>query len=494
MSRTSTPTSGTCRTGAPSSVASRSGAPRLRAPRRLALAVPAVLGALALTALPAFATSTPAQLATSRANGVAYLKSLQAADGSYAGSGLSNEWAFSAFAASGTAVVDVAPGGDTTKNARTVYRDLLSTAGWPSAAPVVTDYERGTLNAYAAGIDPARVSASRNLIANVYSYWQTAEPGYFGPSGNFNGTVFAALSLGGAKTRAGANRVPQALTDSMVARIRANQHNDGGWTFGKAEGNPTALAAQGDVDMTGAAMAALCVSGVPGTDTGVVRAKNFLRGRLAPTGAFNSLYGVNTSSNGWAVAGLNACGINPQTGDFLTPSGKTPVDFLIANQYDPAGGFKYKPADTGPSAYASIDALRAVAGGGFTSAPPVPVTPGAPQWVSAASFTAGTATKLALTVDDGAGGLKVCSVAFTPSGTTTTLGEVLNAAAASATPAGCVTSVTPSSGGGPITAVNGRADSGSDTWKVGVDGSAFAGADRDKVINVGDTIALRRGA
>lgn len=467
---------------------------RPRTSRRLALAVPAALGAFALTALPASATSTPAQIATSKTNGVAYLKSLQAADGSYAGAGLSNEWAFSAFAAAGTAVVDVAPGGDTTKNARTVYRNLLATSGWPSATPVVTDYERGALNAYAAGIDPARVSASRNLIANVYSYWQTAEAGYFGPSGNFNGTVFAALSLGGARTQAGGARVPQALTDSMVTRIRANQHNDGGWTFSKAEGNPTALAAQSDVDMTGAAMAALCVSGVPHTDADVVQAKNFLKGRLAGTGAFNSLYGVNTSSSGWAVAGLNACGINPQTGDFLTPSGKTPIDFLIANQYNPAGGFKYKPADTSPSAYASIDALRAVAGGGFTAAPPVPVTPGAPQWVAQPTFTAGTATKLALTVDDGAGSLKVCSVSFTPTGTTTTLGDVLNAATTAATPAGCVTSVTPASGTGTVTAVNGKTNSGANTWKVSVDGSAFAGAARDKVINVGDTIALRWGA
>lgn len=91
---------------------------------------------------------------------------------------------------------------------------------------------------------------------------------------------------------------------------------------------------------------------------------------------------------------------------------------------NPAGGFRYKPADTSPSAYASIDALCAGAGGGFTTAAPVPVTPGAPQWVAQSTFTAGTATKLALTVDDGAGDLKACSVAFTPSGTTTTLGDV----------------------------------------------------------------------
>ncbi|MEW1695352.1 MULTISPECIES: hypothetical protein [unclassified Streptomyces] len=468
---------------------------RPRTSRRLALAVPAALGALALTAPLALATSTPAQIATSRTNGVAYLKSLQAADGSYAGSGLSNEWAFSAFAASGTAVVDVAPGGDTTKNARTVYRNLLSTAAWPSATPVVTDYERGTLNAYAAGIDPARVSASRNLVADVYAYWQTAEPGYFGPSANFNGTVFAALALGGAKTQAGTARVPQALSDALVAKLRANQHNDGGWTYQKVEGNPTGINSASDIDMTGAAMAALCASGVPGTDTDVVQAKNFLKGKLvSASGAFNSLYGVNTSSNGWGVAGLNACGINPQSAEFTTVSTKTPVDFLIANQFSPAGGFKYKPADTAPSAYASIDALRAVAGGGFTTAPPVPVTPGATRWVAQSAFTPGTATKLALSVDDGSGNLKVCSVSFTPTATTTTLGEVLAAATTASTPSGCVTGVTPSSGTGAITTLNGKADSGANTWKVGVDGSAFAGALREKTVNVGDTIALRWGA
>lgn len=463
--------------------------------RRPVITAAAVIGAFALTTLPAAATSTPAQITTSKTNGVTYLKSLQAADGSYAGSGLSNEWAFSAFAAAGTATVDVTPGGDTSKNARTVYRNLLSTASWPSASPVVTDYERATLNGYAAGIDPARVSASRNLVADIYGYWQTAEAGYFGPSANFNGTVFAALALNGAKTQAGQQRVPQSLRDAMVTRLRANQHNDGGWNYGKAEGNASQLAATSDIDMTGAAMAALCVSGVPNTDTDIVQAKTFLKSKLvAGSGAFNGMFGVNTDSNGWGVSGLNACGINPQTGDFLTSMGKTPVDFLIAQQFNPGGGFKYLPSDTGPSAYASIDGLRAVAGGGFTATPPVPVTPGAPQWVGQTSFTPGTASKLALTVDDGAGGLKVCSVTLTPTGGTTTLGTVLDAATGAATPSGCVTGVTPSSGTGTITTVNGKANSGSNTWKVSVDGSSFAAATRQQVINVGDTIAVRWGA
>ncbi|MFJ7417545.1 hypothetical protein ACIQXD_02885 [Streptomyces uncialis] len=473
--------------------------PRTSRRARFAVTLPAALatfGAVAaLTAPPASATSTPAQIATSKTNGVTYLKSLQAADGSYAGSGLSNEWAFGAFAAAGTAAVDVTPGGDATKNARKVYRDLLATSGWPSATPVVTDYERGTLNAYAAGIDPARISASRNLIADIYGYWQTAEAGYFGPSANYNGTVFAGLSLAGARTRSGAQRVPQALLDRIVTRVRANQHNDGGWNYSKAEGNPAQLGAASDIDMTGASMAALCSAGVPATDPDIVQAKAFLKSKLVSTsGAFNAMYGVNTNSNGWAVSGLNACGINPQTGDFLTPPGRTPIDFLIAQQFNPGGGFKYQPANTTPSAYASIDALRAVAGGGFTAAPPVPVTAGAPQWVAQSAFTPGTATELALSVDDGAGGLSVCSVAFTPTGTTTTLGEVLTAATTAATPAGCVTSVTPASGAtGTVTAVNGKANSGTSTWKVSVDGSAPAAATRDRVVQIGDTIALRWG-
>ncbi|MFF9352015.1 hypothetical protein [Streptomyces sp. NPDC014734] len=463
--------------------------------RRLAFTATASIGAFCLSVLPAAATATPGQIATSRANGVAYLKSLQAADGSYAGPGLSNEWAFSALASAGTAAVDVTPGGDTTKNARSVYRALLATAGWPSATPVVTDYERATLNSYAAGVDPSRVSASRNLIGDIYGYWQTAEPGYFGPPANFNGTVFAALALGGARTPAGAQRIPQSLRDSLIARIRANQHNDGGWDYSRAEGDPGRLAAPSDIDMTGAAMAALCVTGVPNTDTDITRAKAFLKSKLVPgSGAFNATFGVNTDSNGWAVSGLNACGVNPQTGDFLTSAGKTPVDFLIAQQFNPGGGFRYLPGDTTPSAYASVDGLRAVAGGGFTAAPPVPVTGGAPQWVAQGAFTPGTATKLALTVDDGTGDLKVCSVSFTPTGATTTLGAVLDAATTAATPSGCVSGVTPSSGTATITALNGRANSGVGTWKAGVDGSALTGADRGRVINVGDTIALRWGA
>ncbi|WUS69012.1 hypothetical protein OG618_36365 [Kitasatospora sp. NBC_01246] len=451
-------------------------------------------GALLLSAVPAHATASPTQIATSKSTGVTYLRSLQAADGSYVtGGGLSNEWAFSALAAAGTAAADVTPGGDPTKNARLVYRNQLAAPGWPSASPVVTDYERGILNAYAAGIDPARVGPGRNLLADLAAYWQAAEPGYYGPSANFNGTVFGLLALAGAKTQAGTRRAPQALLNASGAVVRANQHNDGGWNYSKAAGDPTALAQGSDIDMTGAAMASLCTAGVPDTDPAIVAAKNFLKGKLASSGAFNAMFGVNTDSNGWAVSGLNACGINPQGTDFTSGTGKTPVDFLIAQQFKPGGGFKYLPTDTTPSPYASVDGLRAVAGAGFTAAPPAPTVAGEPTWAAATGFTAGTAAKLTLVVDDGTGALKVCAVTLAPTATTATLGDVLDAAA-TAVPSGCVTAVTPSSGGGAVTALNGTANSGSSTWKVSLDGTTATAATRATTVHLGDAVSLSYGS
>ncbi|NBE83382.1 prenyltransferase/squalene oxidase repeat-containing protein [Micromonospora rubida] len=464
-----------------------------RRPTTLALTALAATALVAVTAAPAEATSTPAQITTAKNNGVAYLRTLQAADGSYAGSGLSLEWAFTAFAPAGTHPVDVYPGGDTSKNARTVYRNHLSAASWPGGSPVVTDYERGVLNAYAAGIDPARVAASRNLIADVTGYWQSSAVGYYGPPANFNGTVFAVLALAGAKTQTGAARVPQRLLGLSVTTIRNNQHNDGGWNYSQAEGNPTELATASDIDMTGAAMAALCTAGVPNTDTDVVQAKNFLKSKLAnTTGAFNSMFGVNTDSNGWAVSGLNACGIANQGADFTTAAGKTPVDFLRAQQLT-GGGFKYLPSDTSPSGYASVDAVRALGGGGFTAAPPTPTTSGAPRWVAASGFTSGTPAKLTVIVDNGTT-VKPCAVTFTPTAATTTLGTVLSAAQTAATPAGCVTSVTPGSGSGTITAIDGLANTSTNTWKVSRDGGSLAAASRGATVTVGDVAYLRYGA
>ena len=406
---------------------------------------------------------------------------------------MSNEWAFSAFAPAGVAAVDVYPSGDTTKNARTVYRNQLSAASWPSASPVVTDYERGVLNAYAAGIDPARVSPARNLIADTIAYWQTGSPGYYGPPANVNGTIFATLALAGAKTQTGAARVPQALLDLSVTRIRNNQHNDGGWTFSQVEGNPTALATPSDIDMTGAAMAALCVAGVPNTDTDVVQAKNFLKGKLVnASGAFTSMFGVNTDSN--ALGRLRAQRLrHPEPGHRLHHRRRQDPDRLPARAAADRRRVQV-PDDQHHPIGVRLHRRGACPGRrGLHRRSPTPVTSGAPTWVAASGFTPGTATRLAVIIDNGSGSIRPCAVTLTPTAATTTLGAVLDAAVGTATPGGCVTALNPTSGTGTITSINGLANSGSSTWKVARDGGTPATATRGTTVTVGDTVYLRYG-
>ncbi|HET6508070.1 MAG TPA: hypothetical protein VFG42_14865 [Baekduia sp.] len=435
-------------------------------------------------------TSEPA-LTHSVATAITYVKSLQDDAGNYVSTGLSNEWAFSGLAAAHVAAADIWATGDANRNARRTYRLALADPTWPSASPVATDYERATLNSYSAGIDPARVSPTRNLIANVVSTWSTSNPGYYGSPSLFNGAVFGLLALSGATTSSGARRVPQALLDKTIAVVKANQHFNGGWDFSKAEGNHANLTAAGDIDMTGAALASLCQAGVANTDAAVVAGKNYLKATYnTTTGAFNYPFGANTDSNGWAQSGLNACGFDAQGSDFTGPSGATPVDFLVGQQVS-GGGFRYGTTGTTPNAYASLDAFRALAGGAFSATPPAPsVTTSEPRFVGDTTFVAGTQSKLALVVDDGSGTLKVCSVALSATGTTT-LGAVLTAATTSATPSGCVSGFSPTSG--TITTINGVSNAGASTWKSSLDGSSPIGADAGTTVHLGDTVSLKYG-
>ncbi|HEY6781215.1 MAG TPA: hypothetical protein VI111_09680, partial [Thermoleophilaceae bacterium] len=244
------------------------------------------------------------------------------------------------------------------------------------------------------------------------------------------------------------------------------------------------------------AMAALCAAGVRNSDTDVVEGKNFLRGKLLDrSGAFDYPFGVNTNSNGWAVQGLNVCGIGAESADFTTRSGNTPIDFLLAQQFRSTnGGWKYLTTDSVPSAYASIDALRAEAGGGFTAEPPTPSTRTESQWVGDANFsrTAGVTSTLALVIDDGGGTLNVCSVPVAPAADRTNLGTVLDAARTSSTPASCVTSITPSSGTSTIRELNGTTNGG-DSWRSTIDGAGTRAASRGTSVSLGDTIYLNYG-
>jgi hypothetical protein len=455
---------------------------------RLAL-VAAAIGSLLAPAV-ASATASPEQISSSLNEGVTYLKGLQSSE-TGAISGFGGDWALTSLAAAKVAAADVNKGGKESSDARSWYEKEVGVVTWPGAGAVATDFERAALISYAAGIDPARVSKRQNLIAKVASYYQPESPGYYGST--FNATVFGLLALADTRTTTGAQRVPQIVLDQAVEAVKANQHTDGGWTWEKAAGNKAALEKASEPDMTGAAMAALCTSGVAGTNESIVNAKNYLAAKFNKTsGAIESAFGANTDTSAWAVQGLKACGIDPQGAEFTgtAPAKKTPLNFLISQQVS-GGGFRYLTSGSTAEPYASQDAVRALGSGGFTATPPVPA--GGPQWKGVSEFAVGEAetASLALIVDNGTSPLKVCSVSLAPKATTTTLAAVLDAAVKATTPASCVTGFLPASGEVAITQINGFPAAPAAKWNLTIDGGTKNQAKRNTQIHVGDTLYLK---
>jgi hypothetical protein len=437
--------------------------------------------AAACCAYPAasLASSPAKEIKSAVAHGASYIASQVQGDGSF-GEDFGGEWALSALAAAKVAPVTVKPG---TTDARSFYRELIGDpATWPSSSSV-TNYENAALAAYGAGIDPARVLADQNLIAQIVARYQTGAPGYYGSSTNFNGTAFALLALAETRTKSGKQRVPQALLEKTIAIVRGNQHTDGGWTFSRAEGSKAELEAPSEAEFTGAAMASLCSAGVPSSDPAIGHAVSFLASDLAAessnSGAFATEFGPNTDTNAWAVRGLNACHVSATSASFTTPTGNTPVSFLLSQQLA-NGGFGFEEE---ANLYSTQDAVSALAGAGFTVAPAG--AHGQPKWVAEASFTPSVKSELALVIDTGSS-LGVCAVTITPTATKTTLGAVLEAAESAATPVGCLSSFAPVSGKGAFTEINGV----SGDWQYSIDDGKLKAAKRTASIGVGDTIYL----
>ncbi len=448
---------------------------------------PLAVAACALLLLPAAAAAKANKKKSkkSAAAAVAYLEGQQTGNGGFA-----TDWVINSLAADGVAAANVKSPSSST-DARSWYVSEVGNPSWPVGKidPSVTEFERATLNAYAAGIDPARVSPGQNLIARIAAQYQPANPGYYGTPTNFNGTIFALLALAEAKTTSNKVRVPRALLDQSVTVVEDNQHSDGGWTFERAEGEPEALAAPAEPDESGAALAALCSAGVPTTNATVRAGISYLEADLTSSGAFEAEFGVNTDSNAWAIQGLDACGIDPQGAEFTSGAGHTPVEFLISDQLAD-GGFVFSPEETEANEYSTQDALRALAGAGFTAAPPKP-TGGAPRFLAERSFHVGTPSPLALIIDNGTATLEVCSVTFSPTAASATLGQVLEAAKASSTPSGCVTGFSPATGKGALTQLNGSPAPPEARWDISIDGSKEKEAKLASKIEIGDTISLQ---
>ncbi|MEZ5123149.1 MAG: prenyltransferase/squalene oxidase repeat-containing protein [Solirubrobacterales bacterium] len=295
--------------------------------------VTAMAAVVALAALPAGAqAATPATISESVALGAGWLRAQQdPATGLVSGFG--GDWSLSAMAAAGVNAADWRAPEPGAPSAQDAYLAEWTSSAW--LAPVdpdnswlspdfrsASDFARATLLAHAAGLQPSRLSADQNLVAQLAAAWRG--DGQYGSAG-LNGAMFAMMALA-------QEHVPQAVLDKTVALIRANRHDDGGWSYGLVT-SPEAAASASDVDMTGAGVAALCAAGVPATDPDVQSALAFLRGQLEDSGGFTTPWsGTNADSNAWVVAGLNACGIDPQSPAWTTGSASTPLDFLVSLQ------------------------------------------------------------------------------------------------------------------------------------------------------------------
>lgn len=457
-----------------------------------------VLVVVAVTALsvPAVAAaSTPVEL------GVKYLEKVQKSESATGAPSFGGDWALTSLAAGGKAAADVHRGSGTVF-AREWYEGYISPSTWPGAVEnPATEFEKAALVSYAAGIDPARVSVERNLLANLISEYQTASPGYYGLPGRLNGTIFAVLAFADTKSTTGVVRISSALLKQSVEVIEKNEHNDGGWNFNKVEGEAKGLESKSEPDTTGAAMAALCTSGIKNTaeEEAVAKGKAYLKTILEKSGAFKYTEGIDADSNSWVVSGLNMCGINASEFKKEEVGAESPIKFLESLQIKSGtneGGFLYKPAGT-VNNYSSQDAVRALAGAGFTAAPPIPTKrteaepEPPPQWKFASKFSTTLTSPVAVIINNGTT-IKVCSVPVKAGSAAeeSSIGllKVLEAAKAGTgvKPAECVSEYEPKTGTGAITSIN----STTGTWKVSLNGETEKTAELGTKVELGAVIYL----
>lgn len=446
---------------------------------------------LSLAVLPAAATATASQGEIDAAidKAVEFVRAQQdpvtGEPLGYEHGGFGSDWLVTSLAAAGVSSADVhgpAAGNPSLRDFLLGdYRTAFWTGGLGETFTTVDNYQRATLVAYAAGLDPARLAADANLPAQIAERWNPVNPG-FGEASTGN-TVFGILALK-------VTPAPVWALAPVASFLRQSQHDDGGWTY-SAAATPAAKAEPSEPDTTGAAIAALCETGVPAYDPAVSSALAYLKGLLVnSTGAFHYAFGDNADATAWAVSGLTACGIDPQSAAWTTTAGKTPIDHLLSLQLQTgpdAGAFGYMDTSAA-SLYSTQDALRAIAGGVFTAAPPVPNDPSLPRVQPAPAVAAGTPVPHLLAIELAPGNVRMCKVTA-PAGAPLT--QLLNTAKTGAKPAGCVTSLSIS--GGQVDAINGFAAANQDeAWLLRLDrGAATVAAEQP--VGFGDVVSLQLG-
>ncbi len=193
---------------------------------RRTFALCAALLSLGLLPATAAATSSEAEIDTAIEQAVEYVRTQQeAATGGFPQTFGANPMTTS-LAAAGVGAAELRVGaGDPS------LQDYLlgeyGSADWGDDPPqgLATDYEQATLISYAAGLDPARLSAVSNQPAQVAAFWNPATGSFDIPSAN--AAAFGILAL---RT----TPLPRWALAPVVSFLRRNQHDDGGWTYAAA--------------------------------------------------------------------------------------------------------------------------------------------------------------------------------------------------------------------------------------------------------------------
>ncbi len=308
----------------------------------------------ALSAVPVLAASAALPETTAVARTAAYIRTTQQPDGGFGGFGDGQSYdAIFALRAAGIDVRTVQVNGNSPV-------DFLEAKAADADTPA--EAAKAALAARASGLEPKNVNGT-NLVAVI-------NDGYVPATGLYAADDFS-QSLAMLGLACTGNNVP----NSAILALRGTQLTAGGWGFG---GTP-------DPDTTALAIQALEASGIPANDATIVKALAYLKSSQGSDGGWGfDPTASNANSTAFVVQALLALGISPESAEY-TAGGVNPVAFIVSQQQADGSFPGFDPA------YASNQALPALAGRTFCNAPVTPIQAAPPP----STATPATATPIA---------------------------------------------------------------------------------------------------
>ncbi len=269
---------------------------------------------------------------------VAYIRSQQQTDGSFAGFGAaSTADAVFALAAANVNVTEVQNGG---KSPIDFIRSQAKGSG--KDAGVAAKFVIAML---LAGQSPVLPDGT-NLVQEVQSGYK-ADTARYGNDVTSHAYAIVALVAAGE---------PAGTKSEVVDALKTLQLPDGGWSF---DGTP---ATGSDTNTTSVAIQALVAAGDKGES--LAKAVAYLRAQQNADGGFpysqTSQFGNASDANSTALS-LQALIATGEDLANYTKEGKTPRDRLLAFQ-NPSGAFRYQDAQPEDNAFATYQAVPALAG------------------------------------------------------------------------------------------------------------------------------------